>query len=210
MKEYIKDYGSLIGPITAFLLGVLALYVKYSIDRKLDEWKSRKRLKKLFELIKHSAPPSHYHPNKPKDGLIHANEARNITNLSNFNHRLTVLSMFIEKIANDVMVHSTLGEVQQFHRIKWLVEGIKSRVEKMRGDTEDESSIKSTRLFSNVEAPDFYFLWNLYNSMLDACENPASQFEYISSGTDVMIPRNIHLAAKKDLQRTATFRAKET
>ena len=60
MKEFLKDYGTLIGPLFAFALGSVAIMIKFYLDRKLDYWTTNKKIKKLVSLIKYVKPPAKY------------------------------------------------------------------------------------------------------------------------------------------------------
>src|SRR5260221_12863163 len=110
MKEFLKNYGTLIGPLLAFTLGAIALYIKFYIDRQVESWRSKKKMKKLIQLILASKPPLKYYPNKAKDGLFHADEARNLTNLSIFYKRLEVVLAYIETIENDILTNCSVAE----------------------------------------------------------------------------------------------------
>ncbi|MFZ1528659.1 MAG: hypothetical protein WAT19_07910, partial [Ferruginibacter sp.] len=83
LKNILKDYGTLIGPMIVFILGIIAIYIKYYTDRQLESWKARKKMKKLKQLIFESKPPAKHYPRRSAgDGFIHADQARNLTNLS--------------------------------------------------------------------------------------------------------------------------------
>jgi hypothetical protein len=86
MKDFLKDYGTLIGPVFAFTLGVFAIYIKFYADRQLDNWRSRKKLGKLILLIRNSDPPAKYypHPHSEPGDIPHADQVRNIQNMSIF------------------------------------------------------------------------------------------------------------------------------
>jgi len=77
MAEILKNYGALIGPLLAFALGVIAIYIKFYVDREVESWKRRKKLFKLFQLIRESRPPGHFYPKVSETGFIHADQARN-------------------------------------------------------------------------------------------------------------------------------------
>ncbi|WP_242927888.1 hypothetical protein [Pontibacter vulgaris] len=180
MKDILKDYGTIIGPLTAFGFGVMALYIKYGIDRKLDEWKTKTKLSKLIQLIGQSTPPNTHYPSKSENGF-YANELRNLTNISIFSKRLNVISMFIEKIESDILIHSSLKEVQQFHHIKFIVKYMNERLEKIRDRRGDKESLGSEFQFPVISKDEFYAMSSDYERLLKVCNDPDSEFKYVDS-----------------------------
>ena len=101
MKELIKDYGPAIAPFLAFVLGILAIYLKTLIDRRLDRWKTRKRLANLIVIIRQSVPPK-YFDNLYNDRSF---DMVNCMNHFAFDERFVAITMFIEKIENEVLLN---------------------------------------------------------------------------------------------------------
>ena len=174
-KEFLKDYGTLVGPAIAFGLGVLAVFIKFYLDRWLDKWKTEKRIKKLIGLIKNSPPPKTYFPNKSAYGFISANEARNLLNITIFLKKIEVIESFIEKIEESVLTNSSNIRIQQITDLKFIVRYYKK----------DLAELKNYRKSEKVEKFDeFDFREKVvgpYKRMLTICDTPNKEFKYIES-----------------------------
>lgn len=94
MKQIFIDYGSAIGPFLAFVLGIAALYVNYKVDYYQKKKNYKLEFNKLVEFIRITFPPKKFHPNKSKNGLMHADQARNFTNIARFYSKLLILEPF--------------------------------------------------------------------------------------------------------------------
>ena len=167
----------MIGPGLAFILGVLAVYIKHVIDRRLDIRNSNTKFKKLFILIRESAPPKKYYPGKAEKAF-HADQARNLTNLSIFKTRLNILEMYIEKIEDDVMINCGTTQIQQFNQIKFIVSYIIRDIEVYRNGGVEDSKEKD-KSFPYIEHLDFIKLKDDYNRIINVCNNPRADFQYI-------------------------------
>lgn len=132
MKDFLKEYGTLIGPLVAFALGIIALLIKFYIDRKLEVWKSNKKIDKLISLIKDSQPPNRYWPEKGDGSFPHAHEARNLTNVSMYSKKIKVIESFINKIEDDVLTNCSNLKVQQVTDLKFIVQYLKRDIEEMK------------------------------------------------------------------------------
>ena len=178
MKDFLKDYGTLIGPTFAFILGVIAIYIKFYSDRQLDKWKSKRKLTKLIALIRDSKPPSKYYPKKSKDGFLHADQARNLTNASIFLKKVKVLNSFIDTVENDILTNCTVLEIQQFTDIKFIVAYLSADIEKFRNNIKDKGKIEETSTIDWNEN-DFFQLRQSFDRLAAICDNPQKQFNYI-------------------------------
>lgn len=174
LKEFLKDYGTLFGPLIAFILGVIAIYIKFYLDRKLDIWRSKKKLKKLIEIVLESKPPSKYYPQKGKSFSLHADEARNLRNLAVFNNRLAVINSFISAVENDILTNCTVIQIQQFQKLKIISSYLTNDV--VRVTKYDDNKVLLQPEFNQG---DFRNLTESYNRLLRVCKNPKSDFNYI-------------------------------
>jgi hypothetical protein len=175
IKGILKDYGALIGPSVAFLFGVLAVCIKYLIDRRMDVWQANKKFRRLIIIIHKSAPPKKYYPGGSKNDF-HADQARNLTNLSIFKTRLNVLEMYIEKIENEVLLNCNIQQVQQFNQVRFIVSYLIKNVESYRNVKKDD---KSNRLsMPYLEPQEFQKLTEDYDRIIRVCGNPNVEFQY--------------------------------
>lgn len=49
--QFIKDYGSVISPTIAFILGIIAILIKYVLDDRLQKRQTMKSFKKAKEML---------------------------------------------------------------------------------------------------------------------------------------------------------------
>jgi hypothetical protein len=166
VEEIFKDYGSAIGPTVAFLLGIFALFIKNKVDICMERCRTLKKFRLLKELINESSPPSKYHPQKSDIGLIHADQARNITNIARFYNRLLTTRILIDNLEEDIFRHGEKSDIQQFNNIKWWHNILLKDIEKIR---------ESSELDMNT----FRELSQNYQLMKDACDNADQLFDYI-------------------------------
>lgn len=136
MTEILKDYGPAIGPALAFLLGLLALYFKYLFDRASERWTVVRRMDHLQKLVGTMSPPPDYFPRSAIGGIIHADEARNLTNLARFYSRLLALRSVVESVGESVAESGSKDQIVRFHSAKWWFDILVKTVEKRR-ETED-------------------------------------------------------------------------
>ena len=177
MKNVLKDYGSLIGPALAFILGVMAIYIKFYTDRQLENWKSRKKLKKLFKLIKESKPPLKYYPNKSSN-FIHADQARNLTNHSIFYKKIKVINYYINNIEEDILTNGSLIEIQQFTDLQFVISYMNRDIETFRNGSKQKDENLN---FKDLDKSDFLKIMNDYDRLVTIIENPGKEFKYIES-----------------------------
>lgn len=177
MKEFLKDYGTLIGPLMAFTLGVIALYIKFYIDRQVESWRSRKKMRKLIQLILSSKPPRKYYPQTAKDGLFHADQARNLTNLSIFYKRLEVLLSYTVTVENDILTNCSVAEIQQFHDLKFILKYLSKDVEEARNNSAFYDKDNTNELA--FDEMDFFRLRDSYERLVTVCRNREKEFTYI-------------------------------
>ncbi|WP_421978906.1 hypothetical protein [Roseivirga seohaensis] len=171
MKEFLKDYGTLIGPTLAFSLGVIALLIKFHFDKQFDKWKANRQVKKLFELIKESQPPNKYFPKKSDDNFLHADEARNLTNLSIFLKKMEVIESFILKIEGAVLANCSNLKIQQVTDLKFISKYSIKYLNDIKKN-KNEPNRKMDELDYNVVIEG-------YKRMINVCENPGKEFKYI-------------------------------
>src|SRR2546427_8242785 len=132
MKDFLKDYGPAIGPALAFLLGLVALFGKYQVDQGTASWTVDRRLSDLKSLVIKSAPPSDFFPHVSTGGLLHADQARNLTNLALFYARLVALKPVFDGLQKSIAETGSPDAVAKFHNMKWWFDILMKRVEAWR------------------------------------------------------------------------------
>ncbi len=165
MEEIFKVYGSAIGPTIAFCFGIFAVYIKYKVDSFLDKRRTQRDLIKLKELIEQSGPPKTFHPNVSNEGLMHADEARNVSNLARFYNRLLGVAPLIKHLEENVYNHCSLDEIRLFNNINWWFSILLKDVEE-------------TRKKGKLSKSDFLAITMTYESLADTLKDPQHMFEY--------------------------------
>jgi len=132
MAEFLKDYGPAIGPTLAFILSIFALYVKYRFDQVSAGWNVVRRIDHLRSLVGKVTPPPEYFPQSTSNELLHADEARNLTNLARFYAHLLALKPVVEAVGKSVADSGNEDQVLRFHSAKWWFDILMTKVEKWR------------------------------------------------------------------------------
>lgn len=175
MKEILKDYGAFIGPFLAFTLGIFAIYIKSEIDKKIDKSKSESKLKKLIKLIQETKPPQKYFEKK-SENFIHADEARNLTNLSIYKSKFDVILALINSIENDILTNCSTEQIKQFYELKFISEYSIKDIDNSRNSfIHDDKDL----LNSKFEEYNHYKILDNHKRLLNVCENSAPDFKYI-------------------------------
>ena len=180
MKDFIKDYGAAIGPTLAFLLGILAIYIKAVIDRSIEKRKTQNKLSNLISLIIDSKPPPKYYPQVSADGFIHADQARNLTNISIFAKKLNAILIFIEKIEDDVVANCNNQKIQQFHHIKFISSYLNENLKELQDKKEEHEYANFKFSFSKIKPEEFNNIHNGYERLVSVCKDPGKHFNYIT------------------------------
>lgn len=120
IDKFFKEYGAALGSALAFLLGIVALYIKYHFDKFSSKWNAQRSFKMLKTLIINSPPPPCFYPNKSEEGFIHADRARNGSNSSRFYGRLLAIGSVISTIEKDIVSYGELKDVGQFDVVQLI------------------------------------------------------------------------------------------
>lgn len=181
MKDFLKDYGTLIGPSLAFMLGILAIYIKYLVDHKIEKTKSKRKLDALIKLIIESKPPPKFYPEVSKEGFIHTDQARNLTNISIFLRKITLVLVVIEKIENDVLINCSIPKIQQFNYIKFITSYLHENLLEIQDKKVEHDYLDFKFSFTKINISEFQLVHQDYERLLQACTEPAKNFNYITS-----------------------------
>ena len=166
MREFFKNYGSAIGPALAFLLGILAFYIHHTVNTNFERAQTLNKIEQLKQLINESPPPTKYHPRRSESGFMHADEARNLTNISRFYNRLLASKVLINNVEENIFNHGGIEEIRMFNNIKWWHDFLLRDVEKIRNSSE-------------YDIDSYHGLVDVYKNMKEATENPDQMFNYI-------------------------------
>jgi hypothetical protein len=115
MKEFLKDYGALIGPFLAFFLSFIALIFKYKIDVWVNKKVLENRFLNLKKLIMESNPDKVfvYHSNKPSKKY----QANNKTNFPLYFARMKIINAYTEELKKSIDSSGNPETIIKFYEI---------------------------------------------------------------------------------------------
>lgn len=117
--DWLKEYGSAIGPGVAFLLGLLTLFLKDVIERKLRRTRSRHLFKQFKKLALAYKPPELI-PVPPEGGHATGDANRgNHLSLRGYHYRLLAARAFLDANEKIIAEASTFELLQSFYEFKW-------------------------------------------------------------------------------------------
>jgi len=121
----------------------------------------------LLQLIVEAPPPKTFHPGRSESGIIHADTARNITNLARVYHNHLASKILIINLQEDIYKYCDIDDILQFNNIKWWHDILVREMEMLR---ENSNEYYEHRYNNLVET---------YNSLEGAIKNPDQFFKYI-------------------------------
>lgn len=131
VRQILKDYGPAIGPALAFTFGILALFLKYQVDRWTASWSLSRRLRHLEHMVANSGPPETFFPNASPT-FLHVDEARNLANLARFYSGLLALRPLFDSLIDPIAEQADFQQIARFHAMKWHFDVIIKQVEAWR------------------------------------------------------------------------------
>lgn len=132
MQQLFASYGPAIGPTLAFILGIIALFIRDALDSRKQTRRMKRRFRLLVSLIEESPPPERFHPRVSEGGFMHADEARNMTNLTRFYNRLTATKSLLRAVEDEVFRFGSTSEIRNYNHVRWLHEILLESVEDAR------------------------------------------------------------------------------
>ncbi len=145
LKSLLKDYGPAIGPGLAFLLGLVALFAKHRFDEWSAEDAVKRKLERLQELLVRSRPPWHFFPNSSEQ-FLHADEARNLTNISRFYGKALAVQAVAKQIEEKVHEHCSYPDVLRLSALQWSLGFLIKELEEFRSNSEKLTPFMLTSL----------------------------------------------------------------
>lgn len=169
MGRLFSIYGAAIGPTIAFILGVVAFLIRDAMDARNKKQQMRRRLKLLRRIIQESPPPSKFFPRVADSGLLHADQARNLTNIARFYGRLLTTQALLAVMKDEVFQFGNIGEINQYSQIKWWHEILVQDIEELRAGR-------------NVDHQSFMDITSIYSYLTEAASsNPHDSLEGIDA-----------------------------
>lgn len=167
LKSLIKEYGSAIGPVLAFIFGIVTLMIKYELDKLLERRKIFKSFTILKEFIIDNPPPEYLPVDEVESILIY--QAFNVDNLANilkYRTRLVSVYEIIKVIDKDLINTLDITSIRQYHNIKYHFNVI--------SDTIDKAIEKKEFVDSGV----FFIIHTFHKDMVKVMNYEDEYFKY--------------------------------
>lgn len=135
-KAILKDYGPAIGPALAFLLGMLALVIKFFIDQWTDVWSTRRQFKRLKSLLSNLEPPVFRKPEEieKEEATVLVYDGANAIDVAIFHAMLVALTPTFDTLEKSVSESGDFQMIMQFDDIKRKFERLKVHINKRMAD----------------------------------------------------------------------------
>lgn len=167
LKHAIKDYGSAIGSVLAFVFGIMTMMIKYRLDKLIDRRRVLKSFKKLKESIKDNPPPKYIFVGEVEPGDFSKTEIDNLTNLSRYYKRLMSIEEIIKVVDKDLINTLDMRKIRQYHNIRWHFNVILDKMNESR----TKSFIVDVKLFDEINY--------LHEDIIKVINSKDEYFQYI-------------------------------
>lgn len=138
--QFIKDYGSVISPTIAFILGIIAILIKYVLDNRLQKRQTMKSFKKAKEMLSKIQLPEYRKGPETTDCLMHATMARNLTGISRMYFSLTATYQYFKSLDVYINRSNNLLIINQYFYLVWRIEKLIKNLEDIRKQSDIEES----------------------------------------------------------------------
>lgn len=142
ISQFVKDYGSIISPTIAFILGIAAVLIKYGIDNIVQKRRTKKSFMKAKEMLSKIQLPDYCEGPKKKSPheLIHATMARNLTNISRLYFSLSATYKYMQSLEKDINQSKNLLIINQYFYLVWRIENMITEIETIRESSDVDAS----------------------------------------------------------------------
>lgn len=133
MNQIIRDYGTIISPTVAFLLGIVTLQIKNWIDNKVQRRRTAESFEKAKEMLSRIQLPE-YSKGASKSRIVgfNAAQARNLTNISRMYFLLSATYKYLLSLENDINRSQNLSHINQYFYLVWRIEKLIAELEIIR------------------------------------------------------------------------------
>ena len=143
MEQFIKDFGTILAPIIAFLLGVVALYANVRFVEHREKKQAEKSFKKAkmmlatatlppFEKSIHKRDECSIGDEQNKTIFLHASDARNMTYLAGLYFQLSATQLFFAHIKDGVIKTNNSLLIYQYFYITWRLDRLVFQIRSAR------------------------------------------------------------------------------
>lgn len=142
ISQFIKDYGSIISPTIAFILGIVAVLIKYGIDNIVQKRRTKKSFIKAKKMLAKIHLPDYCEgPNKKSPHeFMHATMARNLSNISRLYFSLSATYKYLQSLEKDINQSKNLLIINQYFYLVWRVENMITEIEAIRESSDIDAS----------------------------------------------------------------------
>ncbi|HAT4163652.1 TPA: hypothetical protein I9135_003004 [Clostridium perfringens] len=140
MKEFLKDYGSLVGPTLAFIFSLLTILIKDSIDLYVKNRNMIIKIKKLNSLIINlGIDNSDYY------------EDISLEKINDLNRKIIYLKKYIDRILDEIEIYLSLDTIADLENTKNLLKILETEInEALTNQKLDDYIIKKIKIISHL------------------------------------------------------------
>lgn len=137
MNQIIRDYGTIISPTVAFLLGIITLQIKNWIDNKVQRKRIDESFEKAKEMLSRIQLPE-YSMRAGKGGIlgINAAQAMNLTNISRMYFLLSAAYKYLLSLENGINQSQNPSHINQYFYLVWRIEKLITELEIIRENSD--------------------------------------------------------------------------
>lgn len=167
MRDFIKDFGPLIGPTLGFMFGLLAIVAHQKINSLLTRRRIHIEVAEIGTLLRRARQPLDRYTMErvttTLDGVEHtggrtADGAQSVMSLNHIELVFVGVKGRLDSIKEKVFASGNVNLIERYSRMQWLVDRISVRVAKLeRGE--------------DLPTEDFGVIRSLWNRLLKECED---------------------------------------
>lgn len=136
--------------LIGFILGVISIYIKHLIDKKIEISKTKEKLNQLILLVNDSPPPEWIKTyTEPKLEIVYAALNQNGGNMAKFKSRIQAIDAYATEISKSIYTNLKTVDIIKYNGIKFWLESILRRI------NEDEERFKSLDFSSSKKLSSF-------------------------------------------------------
>ena len=174
MKEFLKDYGTLVGSFLGFTFAVLAMFVKNLYDKRTSLTTLNDKIRKLKKMLEEVDSPqwlNHYDvENTMKQSerkfLQSMNTTLNLDFIETSKSQLEIPLNFIDKLEDEVLKYHPNDKIKVYYEVKNKVNGLKRLMSETIDEIKSKSEIHNKVAGLDYEE-DFEGTVIMYNSFIE-------------------------------------------
>lgn len=156
MAQFIKDYGSILSPTIAFVLGIFTMLLKYYLDSKIQKKQTYDSFEKAKEMLSKIRLPDYCEGSNIDASckIFSAATARNLTNISRMYFSVSATYQYLLSLESEINKSKNLLIINQYFYLVWRVKNFVQQ-------------LKSIRDSQKISASEWYALQNEIPELLN-------------------------------------------